>query len=56
MIQPEIIEIAKKNNPNFKESDYESYSEFDDDYEFFAGIFANSQSSKPNELGLAMNE
>ena len=52
----EIIEIAKKNNVNFdlnsNISDYGNTSKS----EFFAEVFMNSQLSKPNELGIAMNE
>lgn len=52
----EIIEIAKKNNSSFKLSDNISISGSEFDSEFFAEVFANSQSSKPNELGLAMQQ
>lgn len=55
-IKKEIINIAKKNNPKFdlnaNLSDYGTTS----DFEFFAETFANSQLSKPNELGKAMEE
>ncbi|MBY6932291.1 hypothetical protein [Clostridium botulinum] len=52
----EIIDIAKNNNSSFNLkhniSNYgsKSYSEF------FAEVFMNSQLSKPNELGIAMQE
>lgn len=52
----EIVEIAKRNNPNFKVthdviSDYGCTNKA----EFFAEVFANSQLGEPNELGNAMN-
>lgn len=53
----EILAIAKKNNPYF---DYEdNISQYGDNglyEEFFAECFANSQLSKPNELGKAINQ
>ena len=52
----EIVNIAEKNNPNFNLLKNMSKSASMYDYEFFAEVFANSQSSKPNELGLAMIE
>ena len=55
-IHDEIIDIAKKNNPNFNEADHRSNYGYEDDYEFFAEAFANSQCGEPNELGIAMNE
>lgn len=55
-IKHEIIEIAKKNNPNFKYKDNVSVYATHDNYEFFAEVFANSQCGKPNDLGKAMIE
>lgn len=52
----EIIAIAKKNNSSFVYLDNISEYGSEFDYDFFAEVFANSQSSKPNELGLAMQE
>lgn len=52
----EIIEIAKKNNPNFVLSDNISRYGKTNNAEFFAEVFANSQCGDPNELGKAMNE
>lgn len=51
----EIIDIAKKNNPNFKLSDNLSKYGKTNNAEFFAEVFANSQLGEPNELGNAMN-
>lgn len=51
----EIIEIAKKNNKDFKLTDNLSRYGMTDKAEFFAEVFANSQLGKPNELGKAMN-
>lgn len=51
----EIIDIAKKANPNFSLSDNISDYGKSNKAEFFAEVFANSQLSKPNELGQAMN-
>ena len=52
----EIIAIAKKNNPSFKLVNKISRYGKTSNYDFFAEVFANSQSSKPNELGLAMEQ
>lgn len=54
--QKEIIEIAKKNNPDFDLLGSISKYGMTNKREFFAEVFANSQLSKPNELGKAMNE
>lgn len=52
----EIVDIAKNANPNFSLSDnISNYGKSSDRAEFFAEVFANSQLSKPNELGDAMN-
>ncbi len=51
----EIIAIAKKANPNFSLANNISRYGKTNDAEFFAEVFANSQLSKPNELGKAMN-
>lgn len=51
----EIIQIAKDKNPNFVLSDNLSRYGMKNKDEFFAETFANSQLSKPNELGDAMN-
>ena len=51
----EIIDIAKQNNPNFSLSANLSDYGKSNKAEFFAEVFANSQLSKPNELGDAMN-
>lgn len=51
----EIIEIAKEANENFKLADNISAYGKSNKAEFFAEVFANSQLSKPNELGKAMN-
>lgn len=52
----EIISIAKKNNPLFDlDANISDYGKESKD-EFFAEVFMNSQLSKPNELGIAMNE
>ena len=52
----EIVTIAEKNNPNFDLLKSISKYGLDSDSDFFAEVFANSQSSKPNELGLAMEQ
>lgn len=52
----EIITIAEKNNPDFDLLKNISGCGNLSDSEFLAEVFTNSQSSKPNELGLAMNE
>ena len=52
----EIIAIAKKNNPSFKLVNKISRYGKTSNYDFFAEVFANSQSSEPNELGLAMEQ
>lgn len=54
----EIVSIAKKNNPKFDITQNISVYGMKDktQAEFFAEVFANSQLSKPNELGLAMQE
>lgn len=52
----EIIEIAKEKNPLFVLEDNISGYGKTNKAEFFAEVFANSQLSKPNELGIAMNE
>ena len=51
----EIIDIAKRNNPQFSLTDNISMYGKKNKSEFFAEVFANSQLSKPNELGKAMN-
>ena len=51
----EIIAIAKDKNPDFVLTDNLSRYGRTDKAEFFAEVFANSQLSKPNELGEAMN-
>ena len=52
----EIISIAKEKNPLFVlEDNISSYGK-SNKAEFFAEVFMNSQLSKPNELGNAMNE
>lgn len=52
----EIIAIAKRNNPSFDlEANISEYGKTSKN-EFFAEVFANSQLSKPNELGNAMNQ
>lgn len=52
----EIIAIAKRNNPSFDlEANISEYGKISKN-EFFAEVFANSQLSKPNELGNAMNQ
>ena len=51
----EIVAIAKENNPNFSLMDNISKYGRANKAEFFAEVFANSQLSKPNELGKAMN-
>ncbi len=55
-VQNELIEIATRNNPNFRLIDNISQYGRKNQYEFFAEVFANSQYSKPNELGVAMQE
>ena len=54
----EIVSIAKKNNPKFDITQNISDYGLSDktQAEFFAEVFANSQLSKPNVLGLAMQE
>lgn len=52
----EIIDIAKKNNSSFNLKDNISDYGSKNYSEFFAEVFANSQLSKPNELGIAMQE
>jgi len=51
----EIIAIAKEQNPDFVLADNLSGYGKTNKAEFFAEVFANSQLSKPNELGKAMN-
>lgn len=52
----EIIAIAKRNNPSFDlQANISEYGKTSKN-EFFAEVFANSQLSKPNELGNAMNQ
>lgn len=55
-VQNELINIATKNNPDFKLLDNISQYGRKNQYEFFAEVFANSQYSQPNELGMAMQE
>ena len=55
-IYNEIIDIAKKNNPDFVLNDNLSRYGRTNHYEAFAEMFANSQCGKPNELGIAMQE
>lgn len=50
----EIVAIARQNNPNFSLSTELSQYGRTNKAEFFAEVFANSQLSKPNELGKAM--
>jgi SPP1 gp7 family putative phage head morphogenesis protein len=51
----EIVKIAKAQNPNFDlQANISDYGKSNAE-EFFAEVFANSQLSKPNELGQAMN-
>lgn len=52
----EIVEIAKKNNPDFKLSGSLSRYGRTNYYEFFAETFAQSQLSNSGELGNAMNQ
>ena len=52
----EIITIAEKNNPDFNLIEHISGCGSLTDSDFLAEVFSNSQSSVPNELGLAMNE
>ena len=54
-IYNEIVDIAKKNNPNIKLREQLSKYGRKDYYEAFAEIFMNSQCGKQNELGKAMN-
>ena len=56
MCYNEIIAIAKEKNPLFSLDDNISGYGKTSKAEFFAEVFANSQLSKPNELGDAMNE
>ena len=52
----EIIDIAKNNNPKFDfNANISRYGKTNYE-EFFAEVFANSQLSKPNELGLSMKK
>lgn len=51
----EIVTIAKKRTPKFNLKDNLSEYGYTNYAEFFAEVFANSQLSKPNELGDAMN-
>lgn len=55
-VQNELIKIATNNNPQFKLIDNISQYGRKNQFEFFAEVFANSQYSKPNELGRAMQE
>lgn len=55
-VRNKILDIAKKNNPFFDLDDNISIYGKTNDAEFFAETFANSQLSKPNELGKAMNQ
>ena len=50
----EIVAIARQNNPNFSLTASLSDYGRSNKAEFFAEVFANSQLSKPNELGRAM--
>lgn len=52
----EITDIAKKENPEFSLSENISQYGKTNYAEFFAEVFANSQLSKPNELGKAMQK
>lgn len=54
--QKEIVKIAKSMDPDFDLSDNLSKYGASNHAEFFAEAFANSQLSKPNTLGNAMNE
>ena len=56
IIYEEIIDIAKKNNPDFKLSENLSRYGHTNHFEAFAEMFANSQLGAPNELGRAMQE
>ncbi len=51
----EIVEIAKKENPDFVLANNISRYGCTDKAEFFAEVFMNSQLGEPNELGNAMN-
>lgn len=51
----EIVDIAKKENPDFVLVNNISRYGFTDKAEFFAEVFMNSQLGAPNELGKAMN-
>lgn len=51
----EIVDIAKKENPDFVLVNNISRYGFTDKAEFFAEAFMNSQLGAPNELGKAMN-
>ena len=55
-ISDEIFEIAKKIDPNNDPMIYMSGYSQENEKEFFAEVFANSQCGKPNVLGEAMNE
>lgn len=52
----EIVDIAKKNNPNFDLDTNISRYGRENYKEFFAETFMNAELSKPNELGLAMRK
>lgn len=56
LIFKEIIDIAKKENPEFSLRDNISDYGKSDYFEAFAETFANSQLGEPNELGLAMQK
>lgn len=51
----EIVAIAKETNESFSLANNLSEYGCSSSAEFFAEVFANSQLSKPNELGNAMN-
>lgn len=51
----EIVDIAKKENPDFVLVDNISRYGCTNKAEFFAEVFMNSQLGEPNELGKAMN-
>lgn len=55
-IKNDIIDIGRKNNPNFDiENQLSNYGKTQPS-EFFAECFANMECGKPNELGKAMQE
>ncbi len=54
-IRDEIIRIAKESDPNFSLTDNLSRYGRENNFEFFAEVFANSQCGAPNALGKAMN-